>query len=99
MTAGYYETPNVNIPYNDREPGQIADIAWEQLKPYHIAAQTWPVGEEYRDGRQCNICRKCNQNIWFTTDPANIAFMYEEDAILSLITAHVRQVHAKEVVT
>lgn len=86
---GYYNTPNKMIPLNDREPGEIADIAWEQLEPYRIAAKTWPV---YTDGR-CNRCEECHQNIWFTTDLQRTAYTYDPEEIQALIVAHIRQCH------
>lgn len=91
---GYYSTPNSNIPLNNRPPGEIAPIAWEQLKPYRDAASTWPVHE---DGR-FNRCRVCTQNIWFWHDANGNPYVYETDEIIALIVAHIRQVHP-EVVT
>lgn len=91
--SGYYTTPNINIPLNDRPPGEIADIAWQQLKPYRNAAQTWPV---FQDGRY-NRCRLCSQNIWFTYDASGHTYVYREDEIITLIIAHIRQVHAEAV--
>ena len=89
MSEGYYQTPNLMIPLNDREPGEIADIAKEQLERWREIADTWPV---YTDGR-CNRCKECHQNIWFSTDPRGYKYDYNTDEILALKVAHVRQCH------
>lgn len=99
MSHGYFETPNKYVPYNDREKGEIASIAEQQLLPYQIAAQSWPMTRlvrysEISPPRECNVCRICGQNIWFTSDPAGMRYSYVEPEILTLIVAHVRQVHA-----
>lgn len=88
---GYYNTPNKMIPLNDREPGEIAEIAWQQLEPYRIAASTW---ETYTDGR-CNRCKECHQNIWFTTDLQRTPYSYDPTEILALKVAHLRQCHSE----
>jgi hypothetical protein len=87
--AGYYQTPNKMIPLNDRPAGEIADIAKQQLKPYHDAAYNW---QTYTDGR-CNRCTECHQNIWFSKDPQGHEYQYSLDEILALTVAHIRQVH------
>jgi hypothetical protein len=92
--TGYYSTPNSNIPLNSRPPGEIADIAWQQLKPFRDAASTWPV---FQDG-PANRCRLCNQNIWFAYDVNGNPYVYGGDEVITLIVAHIRQVHS-EVVT
>ena len=86
---GYYITQNKNIPLNDREPGEIAEVAIEQLKPYRDIARTW---QTYTDG-YTNRCYACHQNIWFTTDPKRRPYQYSEDELMALITAHIRQCH------
>jgi hypothetical protein len=89
----YYSTPNVNIPLNNRPRGEMADIAWQQLKPFRDAAPTWPVS---KDGRY-NRCRLCTQNIWYTFDETGKAYKYEGDEIIALIVAHIRQVHSEDI--
>jgi hypothetical protein len=91
--TGYYSTPNCSIPLNNRPAGEIADIAWKQLKPYRDAASTWPVTQ---DGR-FNRCRSCKQNIWFAYDPSGRAYKYENDEVITLIVAHIRQVHSEDI--
>jgi len=93
--TGYYMTANKNIPLNDREPGEIADVAWAQLKPYREAAQTWPVYKHYEDNRHKNKCRVCSQNIYFDKDEDHNPYDYSDEEILALIVAHVRQCHSK----
>lgn len=91
--TGYYSTPNASIPLNNRPPGEIAEVAWRQLKPYRDAAPTWPV---HQDGR-FNRCRLCNQNIWFAYDVNGNPYVYVDDEIITLIVAHIRQVHSEMV--
>lgn len=91
---GFYFTPNINIPLNKREPGTIADVAWEQLKRFRIAAETWPIYRHYRDGRHCMVCRFCDQCVWFVMDPNGKEYEYTDDDIRSVIIAHVRQIHS-----
>jgi hypothetical protein len=87
---GYYQTPNVNIPYNDRPKGEVAQIALDQLKEWEQLAESWPV---YTDGRS-NRCSECHQNIWFTKDPLGHEYTYDPSEILALKVAHVRQSHS-----
>lgn len=99
---GYYFTANKDIPYNDRRPGEIASVAIDQLKPYREAALTWPIYEiirfsETSPPRECNVCRECNQNIWFTTDEYGHKYDYNGDEIIALIVAHIRQIHSEMV--
>lgn len=92
--TGYYSTPNSSIPLNNRPSGEVAPIAWEQLKPFRDAAPTWPV---FQDG-PANRCRLCTQNIWYSYDPLGKKYVYGDDEVITLIVAHIRQVHS-EVVT
>jgi hypothetical protein len=89
-------TPNKMIPLNDRPAGQIADIAWQQLKPYREAAQTWPIGQEVRESRTCMVCRRCNQSVWFMSDMFELEYQYQESEKLALIVAHIRQRHTSD---
>lgn len=93
---GYGVTPNKIVPLNDREQGEIAEIAWKQLKPYSDAADTWPIRRSLRDARACNICKLCNQNLWFDRDENSTNFKYTEAEIKTLIVAHIRQRHTDD---
>lgn len=90
---GYGFTPNKMIPLNDREPGEIAKIAWQQLKPYRIAAETWPVYRHFRDKRHSMCCRLCTQCLWFVTDITGEIYQYTDEETLTLIVAHIRRCH------
>jgi hypothetical protein len=92
-----YLTPNTQIPHNNRAPGTIAAIAITQLQPYRIAAQTWPVYQESRDGRWVHACRVCEQAVWFNMDPNEQLYNYTEEEKLTLIIAHLRRCHEGEV--
>lgn len=89
---GYYKTPNKMIPLNDREPGEVADVALAQLAQWQEVAIAW---DTYSDGR-ANRCHDCHQNIWFSKDPQGHAYKYTDDEILALKVAHVRQCHSQE---
>lgn len=91
--AGYFQTPNMYVPYNDRESGEIAPIAIEQLEAWKAAAETW---QTYTDGR-ANRCQECHQNIWFTKDPQGYPYTYTDDDISALKVAHIRQNHSEVV--
>lgn len=98
-SRGFGFTPNKDIPLNDREPGEIAGVAWAQLKPYQIAAQSWPVFQEMRHGdtmgpRWVHACRVCSQAMWFNSDENKVPYDYTDEEILTLIVAHVRRSHA-----
>jgi hypothetical protein len=85
----YYHTPNKLVPLNDRGPGEIAEVALQELKHWQAVAMVWPV---YTDGR-CNRCQECHENLWFTTDPRGGKYQYTDDEILALKVAHLRQCH------
>jgi hypothetical protein len=89
--AGYYQTPNLMIPHNKRNPGEIADIALADLAGWQAVASEWDV---YTDGR-VNRCKECHQSIWFTKDPQGHDYQYTDDEILTLKVAHLRQCHAE----
>lgn len=91
--AGYFQTPNKFIPLNDREPGEIAQVAIEQLKSYQNVATEW---QTYTDGR-ANRCQECHQNVWFSKDPRGNTYTYTDDEILALKVAHIRQLHSEVV--
>jgi hypothetical protein len=93
---GSGDTPNIMIPLNNRAPGEIADIAWQQLKPYAEAAATWPIHETIRDGRICNVCRLCKQNIWFKYDEDGQPYKYSYAELQPLLVAHIRQCHTDD---
>lgn len=99
---GFGSTPNKMIPLNDREPGEIAEIAWTQLKPYQIAARYWPIYQEMRHGdtmgpRWVHACRVCTQAVWFNSDEDRVDYNYTDEEKLTLIVAHVRRCHAEMV--
>lgn len=89
MSDGYFQTPNVNIPNNNRPKGEVAPIALAELESWQVMARDWKV---YTDGR-CNRCAECHANIWFTSDPQRRPYQYTVDEILALTVAHIRQVH------
>jgi hypothetical protein len=93
MSDSYWATPNVNVPLNNREAGTIAEVAKDQLRPYQVAANTWPI--DYDD--ICRRCHKCGQNLWFYADTNGTPFFYQPGEITSLIVAHIRQIHEKEI--
>jgi hypothetical protein len=97
MPKGYGFTPNKMIPLNDREPGEIAQVAIDQLQPYLIASETWPVYRQYRDERHEMICRVCAQCVWFLSDEHNNPYTYTDEEIRTLITGHIRRLHAEMV--
>lgn len=93
MSEGYFVAPNKMVPLQDREPGEIAAIALEQLRPYQEFAAEFGV---YPDGR-CRRCMECDENIYFTTDPNGVPYTYTDDELSGLKVAHIRQCHSKEV--
>lgn len=93
---GFYNTPNKMIPLNDREPGTLAPVALRALEFIRSAAQTWPIHRVRRDNRNCNVCRMCQQNIWFDKDEEGQEFLYTEAEKLALIVAHIRQRHTSD---
>jgi hypothetical protein len=100
--SGYYSTPNKNIPLNDREPGEVAAVAMEQLRSYQERAANWPVARhndhhsEYAIGRPCWCCTVCDpcQTLWFINDTAGGIYSYTDDEIMTMKVAHIRQVHS-----
>jgi hypothetical protein len=93
---GFFQTPNVDIPLNAREPGTIASVAMEQLRTYQRTADNWPVYEVRRDGRDCMVCQKCNESLWFVTDEEEQRYQYADDELRALKVAHIRQSHDKD---
>lgn len=93
---GYFQTPNVDIPLNDRPTGTIAPVAMEQLRAYQRTASNWPVFEVRRDGRDCMCCQQCNECLWFVTDEEEQRYQYTDDELSALKVAHIRQAHDKE---
>jgi hypothetical protein len=82
-------TPNKFVPLNDREKGEIAPIALDQLKKYQEVAESWGV---YPDDR-CRRCMECDENIWFACDQNYQEYLYTDGEILALKVAHIRQCH------
>jgi hypothetical protein len=103
MADGYFQTPNLMIPYNDRPEGEIAPIALAQLEEWEAVAREWPVERhthqsEYSPPRPGWCCAKCDKTIWFVNDPFGKIYQYTPREILALKVAHLRQCH-QEVVT
>lgn len=95
MSEGYFQTPNVNVPLNNRPKGEIADVAKDQLRMWQEAAWHWPLREDTRDKRHGMICTHCQQMIYFISDGRGVLYDYTEDEILALIVAHIRQKHER----
>lgn len=91
MTDGYFLTPNLMIPGNDRDSGEIAPLALVELAKWQIIAESWGV---YPDGK-ARRCMKCDQSIWFICDPHGEQYVYSDEEINALTVAHIRQVHAE----
>jgi hypothetical protein len=91
---GYYSTPNTNIPLNNRLPGDLAQVAIDQLAEYQMSARGWAIEVDINDPRECHRCGECGQNIWFGCDLALQPYQYTEEEQLTLIVAHLRQVHS-----
>lgn len=91
---GYYQTSNTKIPLNQRDPGDLAQVAKDQLSAVQEIARGWPMESDINDLRQCHRCGHCGQNIWFGTDQEYRQFHYSDDEILALTVAHIRQVHS-----
>lgn len=85
---------NKMVPLNDREPGEIADIAKWQLRRYQNAADTWPLIEHRHNARMGWCCRKCDKTVYFTQDQYENSYTYVTAEIRALIVAHIRQSHA-----
>jgi hypothetical protein len=90
---GFYNTPNCNIPLNDREPGTVASVAVEQLRPYQERAANWPMFRVRRDGRDCMCCQLCEQSLWFMSDEEEVRYDYTEEELTALKVAHIRRSH------
>lgn len=69
------------------------NLVFDQLRPYREAALTWPIRQELKDNRWCNLCRLCRQNIWFASDMNKVHYEYTDEDKMSLIVAHIRQCH------
>jgi hypothetical protein len=90
---GYYSTSNTKIPLNNRAPGDLAQVAIDQLETYQAAAADWPLYIDVNDLRACHRCTRCGQNIWFGTDQEGQDYHYTEAEINALVVAHIRQAH------
>lgn len=96
MTIYYSQTPNTMVPLNSRKPGEIAEIAKQQLKPYQELARDWGIWTDRSHPQIPKRCLKCQQCIWFERDTSGDPYLYENDEVIALTVAHIRQVH-KEV--
>ena len=92
---GYFQTPNVNIPLNKRDPGTIADVAKQQLEQYQALALVWGTTNVYRDQRHCVVCSECRQCLWFRLDPNGNEYLYSDEELQTLKVGHIRQAHAE----
>ena len=92
---GYYLTKNQDIPLNDRKPGEVADVALQQLARWQEIARSWPVRLLVRKKRWLNICDVCRQSLWFEGDKNGVPYQYQDAEILALIVAHIRQAHSE----
>ena len=93
----YYITPNKDIPLNDRESGELATIALDELKRWQDFAYTWPTFEAKINGRDGVQCGRCSQTIVFRSDVGGNRFQYTIEQIQALIVAHIRQRHAEAI--
>ena len=93
----YYITPNKDIPLNDRESGELAVIAVEQLQKWQDFAHTWPTFEAKINSRDGVQCGRCSQTIFFRSDVGGNRFQYTAEQILALIVAHIRQRHEEAI--
>lgn len=101
LDQGYYNTPNKMVPLQDREPGEIATVALEQLRAYQRCADNWPMREMLRHDdrlgvtRTCMCCAfdECIECIWFVKDVNDNPYTYTDDELRALKVAHIRQVH------
>lgn len=96
MVKGYGNTPNKDIPLNDRESGAIASIAMEQLRSYQERAANWRMYRVRREGRDVSCCQACLQALWFVSDEDEQLYVYTDDELLALKVAHIRQAHDKD---
>lgn len=93
MPDGFYQTPNINVPLNKRNRGELAEIALQQLALWDLIAEAWDIRYVVREDRECNICAMCAQNIYFTSDKTGNKYDYNEGELRALIVAHIRQRH------
>jgi hypothetical protein len=93
VTDGYFKTPNIMVPLQAREKGEIAPVAMEQLRAYQTVARTW---KTWPDGR-CQRCMECDENIYFTADAGGHLYSYTDDEKLAVTVAHIRQCHSEVV--
>jgi hypothetical protein len=97
MAEGFYMTPNVNIPLNKREAGEIADVALNQLAEWEAIARPWPMERHIHNDRPSWCCAVCDKTIYFVNDPRGEIYVYTDAEILALKVAHIRQAHSGEV--
>lgn len=100
MSQGYYQTPNTQIPLNQRQKGELAEIAVTQLEAFQLRARAWPMREVSREdinnnSRHGMACSYCDQMVYFISDPNGILFNYSDEEMLALTVAHVRQRHER----
>lgn len=91
----YQAAPNTAVPLNNRQRGEVASVAVEQLRSYQGRATYWPVERHVHYLRACWCCTVCDpcETLWFVADTEDNVFTYTEDEILTLKVAHIRQTH------
>jgi hypothetical protein len=103
---GYYETPNVDIPLNARGKGEVAPVAFDQLRPFQHAAEVWPMRAAWHPanheldlpGMYGMECRLCKQFIWLIQDEYSEPYDYEDGITKTLTVGHIRRQHEKAVI-
>lgn len=78
---------------NDGKPGELHDIAKDQLALYEKVAPVWPLVSENGYYR----CGQCHQAIWRESDDEGHGYLWQPEEIQALIVAHVRQRHSEAV--
>jgi hypothetical protein len=94
----FYETPNAQVPLNDRQSGELAPVALEQLARYQALARSWYMERHEHQGRDgwCCMVDECDETLWFVNDLDGNIYHYTDDEILALKVAHIRQIHDGE---
>jgi hypothetical protein len=102
---GYYTAPNSDIPLNNRDKGEVAPVAFDQLRPYQEAADQWPMHRATHGGtaeegpsRLGMECRFCGQFIYFIEDEDGYPYQYVNDEPKTLTVAHIRRQHSEKVI-
>lgn len=102
---GYYNAPNADIPLNNRQAGEVAPVAFDQLRPYQEAADQWPMHSAWHKANEDMDmpamfgmeCRFCGQFIWAIQDENSAPYQYEPGVTKALTVAHIRRQHQEKV--